>query len=946
MNKLRELFSIDLRSLALFRICIALIILFHLTTIFPDLGAFYTDLGVLPRASLFARLPSPWTLSIHFMNGTFTVQAILIFLQALCALGLLLGYRTRWMSVLSWFLMASLHRRNPMVIGGGDDYFRLLLFWGMFLPLGARYSLDSLLGPARPERPERALSWGTAAILLQVAGGYLMAVYHKWDLPVWQNGTAVYYALNVDNYAKSFAQTLLHFPFLLKLLTHGTLWFELLAPLLMFCPVFTGPIRVWVISGFLLMHLGFYLSMHLMLFPWVSAAAVLVFLPSWFWDRRGTQPSNFIEIRSSKTGNACALLFLICVLSLNLEAMKPLKFKMPEPIRALSNLVHLNQAWRMFAPPAPTGGWFVIPGRLKDGTQVDLFRQGEPVVWTRPPSKAWFENERWRRYMFNYVFGKNKTFWPDYARYLCRTWNAAHTGQKRVESLEIVFMARKTPAPGQTADYVKKILLKQSCDETSKRTPIQEDGSARPPAFAGKFYPSDAAALSRIVDSFVANAPSAALSGKLVAMMFPHAAYRYSGAVASYGYRQIDKDWSTVILLGPSHRVPVQGAAVWARGSFWTPLGPVAVDEALAKRLLGSSDLMKDLAVPHEKEHSLEVQLPFLQRTLGNFKIVPILLSTTDLSVCRQIGEAIARTIKGQKVLILISSDLSHYPDQETARQVDDVTLKAIEQRDPELVRRTAQELMERGTDSLKTTMCGQGALQAGLYAAQALGADHTDLLRYANSGDSEGGDPKRVVGYAAIAFTRTGGDIPKEANLVFNPDDSRYLLTQASQSIQEGLDGKPEYSPVSSNHPIFDQRAGVFVTVYTNGQLRGCRGSTSPSRSLLEQVKHFARMAAFDDPRFPPITKEEFKTVTIKISILSAPEQVDSVNEIVPGKHGVVVKKDGRTGLFLPSVWEKIPEKERFLMELCTQKAKLSANCWNDPQITLSVFTTTDLTA
>ena len=489
MKTLHELFGIDLRSLALFRVCVGLIILFDVATLLPDLNTFYADDGLLPRASLFTHWPSPWAVSIHVMSGAASVQAALLLVQAACAIGLLVGYRTRWMSVLSWILMASLHRRNHMVIGGGDDYLRLLLFWSMFLPMGARYSLGSFFHPSRQPPPARAFSWGTAAMLLQTTVGYLVAAYHKWNLPTWREGTAIYYALSVDNYAKESGEFLLRFPSLLHGLTRATVWFELVGSLLLFCPVLTGPVRTLAVLGFLLLHLGFYLSMHLMLFPWVSAAAMLVFLPSWFWGRASRPAEPSVTIGSSKSENACAALFLVCMLSWNLGAVKAAQYRTPEPVRALCQLVHLDQAWRMFAPPPPTGGWFVIPGKLKDGTEVDLFRRGAPLSWDNPPQRARFRNERWRRYMFNFVFGKNKAFWPDYARYLCRSWNDGHAGSQQLESLEIVFMARKTPPPGQAATYQKKVLLAQHCAGSPEARPSHGVRPATVSAFGGPGEP-------------------------------------------------------------------------------------------------------------------------------------------------------------------------------------------------------------------------------------------------------------------------------------------------------------------------------------------------------------------------------------------------------------------------------------------------------------------------
>jgi AmmeMemoRadiSam system protein A len=369
----------------------------------------------------------------------------------------------------------------------------------------------------------------------------------------------------------------------------------------------------------------------------------------------------------------------------------------------------------------------------------------------------------------------------------------------------------------------------------------------------------------------------------------------------------------------------------------------VAVDEALARQLLEATPLIREAALPHAQEHALEVELPFLQRRLGRFSIVPLLISTTGLGTCREVGEAIARTLKGRRVLILISSDLSHYVDQETARDVDGAMLAALMPMRPALLRETSAMLMARGTRALKTTMCGQGALLTGLYAARALGANQASVLHYRTSGSVDRGDPGRVVGYAAVAFLRSDSGAPGAQAPFLDAGAREHLLMQASRSIREGLEGRPEPPRRLSDDPMLTRPAAVFVTVTLRGRLRGCRGSTSPSKSLLEQVTHFAREAAFHDPRFPPLTRKEFEASAIKISILSPPERVDSPEQIVPGTHGVRLTSGGRSGVFLPSVWDKLPTTEQFLSTLCTQKAGLSAACWRDPQTTLEVFTTTD---
>ena len=459
LASLQDLFGIDSRSLALFRIGIALVVLFDLAVRSADLAVFYTDAGVLPRAALVGQARNEWTLSIHLLNGTAVVQAVLLCLQGACAVGLLLGYRTRWMSVLSWFLMASLQRRNPLILGGADNYLRMMLFWGMFLPLGARYSLDRAfsVAPARPST--RIFSVGTAAILLQTTLVYVMTALYKWRGTTWQDGSALRYAFNLDLYAKAPAAWLLQFPWLLTWLTHAVLWFESLAPWLLFCPAFTRPIRVGLCVCFILMQLGFGALLYLQLFPAVSMAAMLLFLPG-----STHAPERAAPWRTSRAANAVAAFFLFLVFFWVSAELMPSSVRMPKPLRRIGTMAYIDQAWRMFAPnPARVSGWLVVPGVLQDGAQVDLSRDGAPVSWEKPPQRLLFKNERWRKYLMHFLLKQDRGVWRGYARYLCRSWNAHHAGEQRLESLDIVLMARHTPPEGEAGPYEKKTLLHDGC---------------------------------------------------------------------------------------------------------------------------------------------------------------------------------------------------------------------------------------------------------------------------------------------------------------------------------------------------------------------------------------------------------------------------------------------------------------------------------------------------
>src|ERR1044071_2208388 len=284
-GKWGEILGADLRSLAAFRIGIALVVLVDLLIRSTDLRTFYTDSGVLPRSALLEKFLNPWILSFHLINGTFFIQSLLFMLAGLFTLGLLLGYRTRIMSILAWAFLISLHGRNPIVLQAGDALMRMMLFWGMFLPWGACYSIDSALDISDEELPRRVFSMGTLALFLQVVFLYLYSVSYKWHGAEWHEGTAVYYALSIDQFATPFGHFLLGFPLLLKVLTHAVLWFETIGPLLLFSPFFIGISRLVMVLAFVGMHLGLRSCLQLGPFPFVSSVAMLPFLPTWFWEK-------------------------------------------------------------------------------------------------------------------------------------------------------------------------------------------------------------------------------------------------------------------------------------------------------------------------------------------------------------------------------------------------------------------------------------------------------------------------------------------------------------------------------------------------------------------------------------------------------------------------------------------------------------------------------------
>ena len=283
--KVFEVFGADLRSLALLRVVLALLVLADLASRVTDLSAHYADKGVLPRTVLMEHVLSRWSFSLNLMSGEPFFQALLFGITALAAVGLLVGYRTRLMTIIVWVLLLSIQWRNPLVMGSDGPLLRLLIFWAMFLPLGAYWSVDSALKGSSPRQSTRFLSLATVGLFMQIAFVYWFTASLKSG-PEWRtDGTAIYYALSVDQISTPFGQYLLHFPKLLEVMTFATFGLEAIGPFLLFCPFFTGPVRTGTVLAFMSLHFGIWLSMDIGIFPWISAFCMVCFLPSWFWEK-------------------------------------------------------------------------------------------------------------------------------------------------------------------------------------------------------------------------------------------------------------------------------------------------------------------------------------------------------------------------------------------------------------------------------------------------------------------------------------------------------------------------------------------------------------------------------------------------------------------------------------------------------------------------------------
>ena len=439
--------------------------------------------------------------------------------------------------------------------------------------------------------------------------------------------------------------------------------------------------------------------------------------------------------------------------------------------------------------------------------------------------------------------------------------------------------------------------------------------ATRPAAVAGMFYPASMAELTRQVDELLAEAAGGERAPAPKALIAPHAGYVYSGPIAASAYAQIRSQRGRirrVVLLGPAHRVPVRGLALPGAQRFATPLGEVEIDTGSVATL---RDLPQVVVSPsaHADEHSLEVQLPFLQRVLGGFSLLPLAVGDATAD---EVAEVLDRLWGGDETLIVVSSDLSHYLPYETARRIDRDTVDHLLSLDGELDHERA---------------CGATPIGGLLLAARRRGLG-AELLDLRNSGDTAG-DRRRVVGYAAVAFRPTPGTARAAAEGDAAADKGRVLLAHARSAIAEALRLAPHPAPQRA----FLQRPGAsFVTLRSAGSLRGCIGSLQAWRPLRADVRANAVAAAFDDPRFAPLRATEYGEIDVEVSVLSAASplpvasEYDLHTQLRAGVDGLILELGSRRSTFLPQVWDVLPGAREFVDEL-KRKAGLPREYWSD---------------
>lgn len=460
---------------------------------------------------------------------------------------------------------------------------------------------------------------------------------------------------------------------------------------------------------------------------------------------------------------------------------------------------------------------------------------------------------------------------------------------------------------------------------------VQENNNMdkfRVPAVAGLFYPADAEVLDADVGGYLSSGRSIQnIQPKL--LIVPHAGYMYSAKTAAQAYLQLEpfkKQIKNVILVGPSHHVGFKGFALSDDDYFITPLGKIAVNKEINHELKQNQNFGYSVAA-HKDEHSLEVQLPFLQKVLKNFEIVPILYGSDNPQA---LAEALSPYLNRKDTLIVFSADLSHYYTYEEAQKLDASTGALIAARSPEI-----ENHMSCGAIGINTAILL--SRQNRLYP---------QLLDMVNSGDITG-DKSGVVGYASWLFSDENSKSQAPAlslleqetqNLrMFAGDYGAELMKIARMSVNEAVKKNKRYRPARSDFAdIMFNRGAAFVTLEENGELRGCIGSLMPVQAIAYDVAQNAYAAAMEDSRFAPVKPQELKDLKISISLLTGFEPItyideaDLLKQIVAGTDGIVIRDGDRQGVFLPAVWKQLPDKQEFLNNL-KLKAGMSPAYWSN---------------
>ncbi len=468
--------------------------------------------------------------------------------------------------------------------------------------------------------------------------------------------------------------------------------------------------------------------------------------------------------------------------------------------------------------------------------------------------------------------------------------------------------------------------------------------NVREPAVAGRFYSGTGPELTKQVNSLLSNADSETLPGKPIALISPHAGYQYSGSVAAYGYNAIkDYDYKRVIVIAPSHYSRYTGASILDVDHYKTPLGLIKLDMGVCNNLINNPPLIGTFKKAHDREHSLETQLPFLQTVLKDFELVPILISRLNNEAFDFLADKIKPLID-EDTLIVASSDFTHYgPGYSYVpfRKDVEANIKKLDYGAFERILALDFDGFTKYKRATEITACGfmPVALLLKLLPDDVQGK----ILRYDTSGNLTG-DFTNSVSYASIIFTRgqkSSKDIDEDSKL---DENEQSTLIKVARDTLETYVKKRELPDIDSGKYTFTQKLkekrGVFVTLNKNGNLRGCIGHILPRESLCNAVMDNTVNSSTKDMRFAPVSKDELSEIDIDISVLSPIKKISGPEQFIPGLHGIIIRMGGMSAVFLPQVaTEQGWDKDETLNHLC-RKARLPVYAWKDEGMEFFIFT------
>ncbi|MCI0494351.1 AmmeMemoRadiSam system protein B [candidate division KSB1 bacterium] len=456
----------------------------------------------------------------------------------------------------------------------------------------------------------------------------------------------------------------------------------------------------------------------------------------------------------------------------------------------------------------------------------------------------------------------------------------------------------------------------------------------RKSAVAGTWYTDDPDLLHKEISRYLENSKLANIEGEIFALIAPHAGYQYSGFVAANAYKQVmGNRYDAVIVLAPSHREMFYGVSVFNKDGYETPLGIVPVEKNIANAIIEQNEKIRSSWEGHRQEHSLEIQLPFLQVAIPDLKIVPIVFWDHSWENCKLLADAITKAIAGKNVLLVASSDLYHGESYDECKETDARTMDLVTALQPEALCTAFQ--------NREIMACGAGGIVVAEMIAMNLGANQAKVVYRTNSGDVTRKQEGYIVGYAAVAIYKekeSQKEKPAGIDSGLKERDKKTLLTTARKTIEHALTGKKIPKPASKS-AILKEKRGAFVTLTKKGALRGCIGYIQGIKPLEETIIEMAQAAAFRDPRFQPVTLDELDDLEIEISVLTPIQEISDVDEIVVGKHGLIIERGGYSGLLLPQVatdygWDR----DTFLEHTC-QKAGLAPDAWKKSGTIIKVF-------